>query len=339
MKILAVNFEYTTTGSTLALLRLAEHLRECGHEVAVSAAVPAEGPIKAAYRDLGFAVIDPPAARGVDLAICNTIMTAPQLLELSGATKTVWWIHEGSVGLTHLLNHPGQIAAFAHASIVVFPIAYLRDAIYRSFLYDQDPARFVVIPYGVPGPQRPLHGPAADGGFRVVSVGSIYPRKRHEDLVRAMALYPDPAAKCILAGPFFSLPEDCLSLIANNPDRYELTGEIDRAAVLDLVAGADVFCLPSSSEVLPLTTLEAGLLGKPMVLSSLSVYEGIWQHGINCLLYPVGAIGMLAQSIGMLAGNSELRARLGAAARRTALPYTEGAFFARFDAVIEALSG
>src|SRR5947207_15493892 len=60
MRILAVNYEYTLTGSTLALLRLSEHLREAGHEVSVCAAVPAEGPMKEAYRERGFAVLDPP---------------------------------------------------------------------------------------------------------------------------------------------------------------------------------------------------------------------------------------------------------------------------------------
>jgi hypothetical protein len=89
--------------------------------------------------------------------------------------------------------------------------------------------------------------------------------------------------------------------------------------------------------VLPLTTLEAAMIERPMVLSDLPVYEGIWRHGRNCLLFPVGAIGMLAQSIAMLAGNAELRARLGAAARHTAIPYTESAFFLRFDALLESL--
>jgi glycosyltransferase involved in cell wall biosynthesis len=107
--------------------------------------------------------------------------------------------------------------------------------------------------------------------------------------------------------------------------------------VLRLVGSADVFCLPSSSEVLPLTTLEAAMLERAMLLSDLPVYENIWRHGRNCLLFPVGAVGMLAQSLTMLAGNAELRTRLGAAARATAAPYTEAALFARFDALLSSL--
>ena len=337
MKILLLNYEYTLTGSTLLLLRLAEHLRRSGHEVTAAAAVPEPGPVKAMYQERGFTVLDPPFSGVFDLAICNTVMTAPQLLTCASAMKTIWWIHEGSIGLEYLLRHPGQIEAFARASAVIFPIAHLRDTIYRSFIYAHDQGRFAVIPYGIPPIAAPPPRAPAEGEFRVVSIGSIYPRKRHEDLIRAMTLYPHPGARCIIAGKFFTLPDDCLRIIDANPQIFELAGELDHAAALRLLASADVFCLPSSSEVLPLTILEAAMLERPMVLSDLSVYEGLWRHGRNCLLYPVSAVGMLAQSIAMLQGNAELRSRLGAAARQTASAYTEAAFHARFDAVLNGL--
>ena len=336
MKILLLNHEYTLTGSTLLLLRLAEHLRRSGHGIGVSAALPASGPIEQLYRQHGFAVLEPSAATDFDLAICNTIMTAPQLIDLSARMKTIWWIHEGSVGLEHLLREPARREAFARANVVIFPIEHLRDTIYRSFIYALEPSRFVVIPYGIP-PIAASQERAAGGEFRVVSVGSVYPRKRHEDLIRAMTLYPDLSARCVIAGPFYTLPEDCMQIINADPDRFELTGELEHEAVIELLASADVFCLPSSSEVMPVTTFEAAMLEKPMVLSDLSVYEGFWRHGHNCLLHPVGAIGMLAQSIAMLATNPELRLRLAAAARRTAAPFTEAAFCARFDAVLNGL--
>jgi glycosyltransferase involved in cell wall biosynthesis len=258
-------------------------------------------------------------------------------LACASRTKTIWWIHEGSIGLDHLLRNPAHREAFAHASVVVFPVEHLRDTIYRSLIYTYEQSRFVIIPYGIPPIALPPARASATTEFRIVSVGSIYPRKRHEDLIRAMMLYVQPGARCIIAGKFYSLPDDCLRIIEANPQIFELTGEIDHAAALRLLGSADVFCLPSSSEVLPVTSLEAAMLERPLVLSDLSVYEGLWRHGRNCLLYPVGAIGMLAQSIGMLAANADLRTRLGAAARQTAAPYTETAFNARFDAVLDGL--
>jgi glycosyltransferase involved in cell wall biosynthesis len=337
MKILLVNYEYTLTGATLLLLRLAEHWRNSGHDIAVTAAVPTPGPIKLAYEQRGFAVLDQTAVGTFDVAMCNTVLTAPQLLALSDAMKTIWFIHEGSIGLDYLLRNSSHIAAFGRASAVVFPVEHLRDAIYRSFTYALDQSRFAIIPYGIPAIVPPPARDPASGEFRVVSVGSIYPRKRHEDLIRAMARYQGPAARCILVGKFHSLPDDRLQFIAANPQKIELAGEVEHDAATALLGSADMFCLPSASEVLPLTTLEAAMLEKPMVLSDLAVYKGIWRHGHNCLLYPVGAIGMLAQSIAMLAGNPELRARLGAAARYTASRYTERAFCARFDALLDVL--
>ena len=337
MKILLVNYEYTVTGSTLLLLSLAEHLRGCGHEVTACAVNADHGPIKLRYQESGFPVLDPPFAAGFDLAICNTVMTAPVLLTLSGTMKTLWWIHEGSVGLEYLLRNPAHLDAFAQASVVIFPVAHLRDTIYRSFIYTLEQSRFAIIPSGIPPVAPPPARAPTDGEFRVVSIGSVYPRKRHEDLIRAMMLYENPSARCIIAGKFYSLPDDCITSISQNPQTFELLGEVDNDAALQLLGTSDVFCLPSDSEVMPMTILEAAMLERPMVLSDLSVYEGLWRHGRNCLLYPVGAIGMLAQSIAMLGSNPGLRNRLGAAARRTASQYTQAAFFARFDAVLDGL--
>ena len=337
MKILLVNYEYTLTGSALILVSLAEHLRRSGHDVSVCAAVPATGPIKDMYQQGGFAVLDLPIAGKFDVAICSTVMTAPQLLALPPAMKIVWWLHEGSIGLEILLRFPAHVAAFGRANAIVFPIAHLRDDIYRSFTHGHEASRVAVIPYGIPAVQANATRREADDAFRVVSVGSVYPRKGHMDLIRAMALYRNPAAHCTIVGKFYSLPDDCLQLIEANPTKFELTGELDRAGTVQRLSNADVFCLPSYSEVMPLAILEAAMLERPLVLSDLRVYEGFWRHGRNALLYPVGDIGLLAQSIAMLAVSRELRIRLGAAARKTAAAYTEAAFYSRFDALLNGL--
>jgi len=175
MKILLLNYEYTLTGATLLLLRLAEHLRQSGHQVTASAAVPEPGPIRAMYQQRGFTVLDLPFSGVFDVAIFNSVQTAPQLLmACAGLTKTIWWIHEDSVGLEYLLRNPAQREAFARASLVVFPIEHLRDTIYRSFIYAYEQSRFVVIPGGIPPIAAPGSRASASAEFRIVSVGSIY---------------------------------------------------------------------------------------------------------------------------------------------------------------------
>jgi hypothetical protein len=54
-------------------------------------------------------------------------------------------------------------------------------------------------------------------------------------------------------------------------------------------------------------------------------------------LVPVGDIGGLARSLGLLLSSADLRERLGSAARATASQFTEAKFFARFDAMLAAV--
>lgn len=338
MKILMVNCEYTLTGSTIALFRLAEHLSGAGHEIAVTAAVPTPGPVEKWYRSHGYAVRDLPVAdETFDLAICNTILTAAQVISLGGLVKTVWWIHESGSGLEYLLSNTVLCAAFGKAAAIVFPTEFQRDAVYRSFLYRLEPGRVFVVPNGV----RPIDLPAptdkARDRLRLVSVGMICPRKRQADLIRAFNRIRQLPIKCTLIGHLHSLPDDCQALIAANPAQFELTGELENPRVLDAINDADMFCLPSGEEAHPIAVIEAATLGKPMILSDLPTYDGVWRHGRNCLTFPVGSVDFLARAIALLTADANLRGDLGAAAKRTAAPLTEAAHFARFDAILAGL--
>lgn len=343
MKILLVNFEYTLTGASLVLLRLAEHLRSAGHEVAVFGVMPNPGPIKAQLLRRRFPLVEDPLAGAYDVAICNTLMTAPMVSRLAGAVKTVWWIHEGAIGVDILLSNPSYVSAFAQATVVAFTLPFCRDAIYRSFVYHLDPARIAVIPCGVPEIAAAPPRPADPRPIRVISVGSIYPRKRHADLIHAVSRLPHLPIECTILGRFYALPDGCRRIVAANPDRFrlvcdvELDDSLDNSGVIAAVAESDIFCLPSGSEVQGLATLEAALLEKPVVLPDLAVYQGIWRHGRNCLIYPLASVPLLADAIALLAANPPLRQELGAAARRAARPFTNRASFAAFDALLDSL--
>jgi glycosyltransferase involved in cell wall biosynthesis len=52
---------------------------------------------------------------------------------------------------------------------------------------------------------------------------------------------------------------------------------------------------------------------------------------------PVGDIGGLSNAIATLLSSAKLRAELGSAARATASQFTEAAFLARFDAMLEQI--
>jgi hypothetical protein len=70
-------------------------------------------------------------------------------------------------------------------------------------------------------------------------------------------------------------------------------------------------------------TLQAMSCGKPVIISDI---KGLWtpgvlKHDINCLLVPPGDAEALGQAIGRLRADAALRARIGQAARTTALAH------------------
>ena len=94
---------------------------------------------------------------------------------------------------------------------------------------------------------------------------------------------------------------------------------------------AGILALPSASECLPIAPIEAGMRGIPSVLSDLAGHEGVWRHGQNCLMHPVGDIVLLGHMLRVLASDAALRRRLGTAAKMTARRFRSDLMMARLD--------
>jgi glycosyltransferase involved in cell wall biosynthesis len=115
-------------------------------------------------------------------------------------------------------------------------------------------------------------------------------------------------------------------------------GALRHAQALEQLSSCDVLVSGSSDETQGLTPLEAGLLGLPVALTDLPCYAGIWRHGHNALLAPVGDVPLLGWHLKALTNDTALAHRLGQAAHATALHFSWADFLARFDAaVFEAL--
>jgi glycosyltransferase involved in cell wall biosynthesis len=140
----------------------------------------------------------------------------------------------------------------------------------------------------------------------------------------------------VIIGKYYSLEESARRIALGRAECFKIF-EASNEETLAWLREADLFCLPSQAESQPVSILEAAALGKPPVLSDLPSYRGIWLHDRNCLSVPVADIGGLATALSELLENAELRQRLGAAARATASQFTEAAFLARFDAMLEAI--
>jgi glycosyltransferase involved in cell wall biosynthesis len=75
---------------------------------------------------------------------------------------------------------------------------------------------------------------------------------------------------------------------------------------------------PSLVEGFGLTALEAMACGLPVILSSNTFAEDVITDGVEGFIVPIRDSAAIAERLRLLAADPELRARMGAAARRTA---------------------
>jgi len=336
MRVLLINHEYTISGASLMMLRLAIHLRDSGHQCSVMAMHSHDGPLRQEYESRSMRHLVTTNFTEYDVVICNTIFSAPLVSPAAKYATTLWWIQEGENGIDYILSHPAEVSAFRDSAAIVFQTEFQRDSIYRSFVFMQNPAKVFIIPYGI---QVDTAGPIAakTRPLRIVSVGTIDQRKRHGDLILAVRALKRDDVECVIIGKYFHLDEAARTIATAAPETFRMLGETSNAETLSWLRSADVFCLPSLVESQPISILEAALLGRPLVLTDLPAYKGIWRHGQNCLLAPVADVDWLAHSIAILLSSDGLRERLGRAACATARRFSEAAFFARFDAVFDTI--
>jgi glycosyltransferase involved in cell wall biosynthesis len=164
--------------------------------------------------------------------------------------------------------------------------------------------------------------PASGGPPSILIVGNLLAGKGHELLLKAVARvkdsHPDLHGHMIGEGAdrdrFASLARDL-----GISDRIHFLGRRSRAEVAKAMQECTVFVLPSRYEGLGCVYLEAMACGKAAIGCWGQGIDEIIRHGINGWLIPVDGLEELVQGLQALLGNSELRARIGEAARRTIL--------------------
>jgi glycosyltransferase involved in cell wall biosynthesis len=153
--------------------------------------------------------------------------------------------------------------------------------------------------------------------FLVMTVANLRPEKGYEVLLEAARTMADDGLPIRVAavgrGPLdATLRARHVELALG--DRFQFLGQ--RHDVLELLAGADAFVLPSLHEGLPVTLMEATSLGLPIVATAVGGVPQIFTHEVNALLVPPGDPRALADAMGRLAGDLALRERLGTEAKR-----------------------
>jgi glycosyltransferase involved in cell wall biosynthesis len=335
MRVLLVNHEFTMSGASVNLLKIADHLVRSGHECAVFPSRPSTGPIEGEYARRRIPVLQQAVFPDFAVAICNTIRAGFLVSMAAPYTRTIWWIREAESGLEYILERPAIVRAFHDASVLVLQHAHNRDNVYRSFIYSRDPEKTFIVPNGF---RIDRTGPAVakTRPIRVIAVGTLYELKRQGDLIRAVCALGRSDIECVIIGKLVQLGEEEHCMARAAPEQFKLLGELSHEETLAWLRSSDICCLPSRSESQSNILFEAALTGGALVATDLLSYRGIWRNGENALLHRIGDIDGLARAIECLASNPALRSRLANAAAQTAAAFTEDRLFAGVDRVLAA---
>lgn len=132
----------------------------------------------------------------------------------------------------------------------------------------------------------------------VRAVGRLVPQKGFDVLVRAAAILAEKGCRVRV------------EIIGDGPERASLAALVSQNGLAEsvfllgprddarrLIAGADIFVMPSLREGLPLVLLEALHAGRPVVATRLPALDGVVENAREAVLVPPGSPLALAAAI------------------------------------------
>ena len=208
-----------------------------------------------------------------------------------------------------------------HGSIAVSPAA-------RRYVNNTFPGEYEIIPNGIdykhfsanvaPLPQY------QDGKLNILFVGRLEKRKGLRYLLEAYSKlkWEMPNTRLIVVGPGNPDKESYRILSSHGLRDVEFAGRVSYDELPRYYATADIFCSPATGgESFGIVLLEAMSAGKPVVASDIEGFRGIMTDGEQGLLVPKKDTGALANALGRLARDPELRSKLGGQGSRSAEDY------------------
>lgn len=317
------------TGGYLYDRRVVETLRAQGRTIAVHE-LPGRFPdTDAVARDAAAALLEqlPDGAR---LCIDGLALPGfePSLPAQAGRLAIVVLVHHALSLETGL----GADAATRYAALEARLLRLCRGVICPSPAsaasvrdYGVEPGRIVIVP---PGLDRPAVAsiPRGDGPVRLLSVGTVTPRKGHVLLVEAVAELAALPWRLTIIGSLERDPATAQQLRAAVAraalqDRITLAGEYPPGTLGPAYAAADLFVLPSFYEGYGMVFAEAMAQGLPILATTGGAIPETVPASAG-ILVPPGDRAALAAALARLIGDEALRRTLGAgaAAAAAALP-------------------
>lgn len=342
-------------GGQLVALQLARAARDAGHDVRFAS--PTDGPFLELVRSEGF---------GADVIAVGGALDARAVLRLTRAYRAmrVDIVHThahfsvntvarvaGRLAGAQVLAHmhvenvfragPGrrvQIAVDNTTARLCFAIVSVSESTRLSLLRQGYPAsRLSTVWNGIElhdavPPVRLAEGPT------ILQVARLAEVKGQRLLIAALS---ELDAVAVLVGRDLERGDAYEAELRAEADRLGVSGRVVFAGYRDdvpaLMAGCDVFCLPSSAEGLPLVVLEAMAAGKPVVATAVGGVPELVIHGETGLLVTAGDVDALRRALADLLADPERARRLGETGReRVRASFTAAAASARVLKIYEA---
>jgi glycosyltransferase involved in cell wall biosynthesis len=156
-----------------------------------------------------------------------------------------------------------------------------------------------------------------DPRIRVTFLGLLGKNKGTPQLLEALGrLAARNNWKATIAGNGEIEASRTLALQLGIAERVEFPGWLDASATRSLLCHTDILALPSFSEGLPMAILEGFACGVAVIATPVGAIPEVIDHERNGLIVPVGDVEALADALGRLIDDGDLRLRLGKAARR-----------------------
>ncbi len=174
--------------------------------------------------------------------------------------------------------------------------------------YQVAPEKITVIPPGVNVRSwaRPVPRIAHSGPVNILFVGGDFERKGGMLLLEAFRAVRALGAELHVVTRA-QLPEE--------PGLFVYTNmQPNSVALKELYYRADIFCLPTYGDCLPMVLSEAGAAGLPAISTRVAAIPEIIRDGETGALVPVGDTSALTEALRQLVSNPALRLRQGARA-------------------------
>jgi glycosyltransferase involved in cell wall biosynthesis len=181
---------------------------------------------------------------------------------------------------------------------------------------------------------------------RALFLSSLFPSKGLFVFIEAIAeaRAASPELQGIIAGPWPTeeIRSQAIALVRSlsMEEAVSFVGPVEGVAKARLFREVDIFCFPSSYplEGQPLVIIEAMAAGLPVVATEWRGIPETVVDGETGILVDIASPKLVAEKLTLLAGDAELRSRLGAAGRaRYERLYTQGAFGDRMLHVLRPL--